>query len=996
MKKRLFFWTSWPVDEQRVITFFGSATVLALLVAVGALIAYPWPALSWEPNLQDLPLETSFHRVGAGPYSLEVKADSFIVWESFSGSSFRVLPIPYLFFGLLVTLGIIVILALHSSVRRFNFLVGTGFLFFIASGLRLETLFPSLPNFSATILVFLVWLTPGLLFQYKFPTVGFSKRLFIYGIIVTITYALIAATAQAPAAWIYLSVGLLPTALLTIPVFLILTAHEIPAALIAVIGMAGKERNGFRDFLILTGIYLINLFAIYLSDLKWFEWSYGIHPVVLALISGVLGIAGIRYQQKQLGDFLNTEPYGVYLMMALSLISFSGIGFFYLTGNDALFSTLRDLSLYIHIGYGFVFVTYIVSNFSSLLVEGINISKVIYQPTVMPFFTYRFGGLVATLAFVFYNIWQRPINDAIGGYYNALAGYHQLAGEKTLSDGYLRIASRYAYHNHQSNVLLAESALAEGQADRAKVFFQNALERRPTEQTYLSLINLLEINGKSLESFTYLKNGLNRFPDSPYLLNALGLSNYGLGSMDSSVWYFREAGAQGGKAGRSARINETALVVREGTINNVDSLYQSFDESALAARANALAAANRKGQILEAPLMLPSDSIFQQGYATWLNNWLINQKGKVSEESIRQLTPYIQHSGNRDYAEALHFSLALAAYHSGLLNAAIESLEKAIFIGENKGRYNTIIAVWMLEQRAPETALQYSDYAIQQEFKDAALTRAVVLAEVGRLGESIVAWDTLGKKDKGTIQFLANLSKRSLGVNVSFFDDLSDEERYTYCRYRLKNSDSVLFRTLIKKIANSDLRARAIYDRAEKLFEADRMNEAIRVYRELDGVEISNDRLFHSIQLLELRMLAESGQYELLQQRLKNNFMFQPQEIGFQKYFHAVLSLPDTSQAGPAYRWIERNNLYCTDGILSAAGFKSNQQKNDLAAYSLLASALHRNPYSVRLLKGYIRSASGLGLLNFASDAISDLQNRIEPAEFNLFMSALPPATNQP
>ena len=241
-------------------------------------------------------------------------------------------------------------------------------------------------------------------------------------------------------------------------------------------------------------------------------------------------------------------------------------------------------------------------------------------------------------------------------------------------------------------------------------------------------------------------------------------------------------------------------------------------------------------------------------------------------------------------------------------------------------------------------------------------------------------------------------------MQPGLFDNLSDEERYAFFRYRLKPGDSVLFKTLLNKINNNDLKVKAIYDRALKLFDSGLQDEAIRVYRMTEGIPITNEKLFHDIQLLELRILAESEQTgrnsgnlaELLKTRADENFVFNPDELAFRKYFEALTALPDTAAAAKSFEWIERNNLLCTDGIIGYSGFLSAQRKDPLAAYSVLARALHRNPYSVRLLKAYITSAAVLGFLDYAGDAIDTLQAKMEPSAFRQFIGNLPPAINRP
>lgn len=992
--KSLLFWRAWSPEDQKSLALSGFALIIATLLAIGSMATSPWPSMELVSNFKDQPVETKAHSVNAGPYSLEIKAVNYVIWESFAGSSLHIHSVAYLGYGILTFAGLITLLSLHSTLRKFYFFTGCGFLFFISSSLRLESLFSGVPPYSLTILLFVIWLLPGLYLQYLKPATSFWKRIQIYFGLTLILFLVIALITDAPEPFVYFSTGFVPLAILATPILLILTAHEIPAIILKIIGKAGKTRNGLRDFLILTSIYLINLVALYLSDLKWFEWTYGIHPLILLIVSGILGFWGIRFQQKQLDGFISAEPYGVYLIASLALISFSAIGFFYVTGNDALFSTFRDLSLYTHIGYGVVFITYIVSNFSTLLLQGIDISKILYQPTVMPFFTYRFGGLVAILAFLFFNIWQRPINDSIGGYYNSLAGYHRLAGEKKLADGYLKIASRYAYHNHHSNILLAEAAILEENTEKTKLYFQNALERRPTVHAYLNLIRLLEKDNKSLESYTYLKDGISKFPNNNYLLNSLGLSNYNLGIKDSAIWYFEQASALGGKAGLAARNNELVLLITERNLKNSDSLIQSIKNEKLTIQSNLLVAANQLNKKIELPLQFPKDSVFQLNHAGWLNNWLINKKGSITETEINSICPYLEHPENQDFAEALHFSLSISAYESGFLNIAIDQMERAIFKGYEKGKYNTILAAWMIGEQAPEVALRFNDFAIQQDFKDADLARAVILAESGKLDESIIAWDTLAKNANSAIRALSNLSKRALGMPSEFYNQLNDEEKYSFCKYRISISDSVAFKNYLSAIPSGDFKVRTIFDRATLLFNSDYVLQAQKTLSQLNSIIVTNEKLYHQIQLLDLRILAALGEIDILEKRLEENFQFDSRESAYKNYIEGLIHFSDTARSGKLFRWIEKNNSFCIDGILAAADFRSSIKSDNIGAYSVLANSLHQNPHSIRLIKGYLKAASRLGMLDFADETILRLREKLPAVEYQKFMASLPQPLN--
>ena len=984
------FWKNWTPEFRRLFLLLAACYTLAVLFFGTHFIVYPDPSIKWVATGQDEVIAIPVHQIKSGPYTIELKADSFIRWEAFTGSGFNYERMPWYVFFSMSILAMVVLMTLHSMLTRFWFFSGSGLLIFIITALRTDALFPSLPWPSMTVVLIILWVIPGILFQFRYASIQFRQRLLIYALVVCSSLTAIVTLTKLPEPVLYLTTGLIPPVLLLMLLFTVLVAHEIMAAMVYLISRPGTSRNGLRDFIILSVIYLLNISAIYFNDLHWFEWPYSIHPLFLLVISGTLSVWGIRRQQNQ---FLDTEPYGVLFMLSLGLATFSGLGFFYTSANDPLFATIRDLSLYIHIGYGAVFVAYMVANFGQLLLMNARVNLVMYQPRVLPFFSFRFGGMVATLAFIFFNIWQRPVNDSIGGYYNSLADYYFMTGDEALATGYQKMAIRYAYNSHHGNYVLAEQAGVKGNVQEEKKYLQQALERRPVAQTYINLSNLLEYNGRSLEAYTYLKNGTERIKQNSYLLNALGLIQYKLGEVDSAYLLFESAGKASGNAGDAARINQTSLLVTEGAWYNADSLYQIFDHPA--AQANVLTLASKQGvqMNLQFPFRLEKDSALNDHTATLLNNYLVNRMDSIHEENIKGIYRIVSKPSNKPYAEALLYTLGHVAYLQGMVKPAMRYLEEALVMSENKGKYNNVIALWMIEQDAPQVALRYNDFAVDQGYADALLTRAVLLAENKQFAPAAIAWDSLKKNDNRIIRYMAEMSKRILLLEPGMTDALSDTERYGYSRYKIAPNDSVFFNKMIQKISDGNLRARAILDRADYLFRLDRISEAIRVFKKLESIPISDEALFQSVSLLELRMLAARRELSLLAKQINKGFRFDGLQTSDKKYFTGLLSVSDTAKARINYAWIIENNPLYEDGMIAAADFFRTHTSDHLKPYTILTEALHANPSSVKILKHYIREASRIGFTDFAATALEDLRKVISEPEVRAFLStvAVPP-----
>ena len=124
------------------------------------------------------------------------------------------------------------------------------------------------------------------------------------------------------------------------------------------------------------------------------------------------------------------------------------------TANDPALKVIRDFIIFTHLGFGIIFLMYIFSNFILMMADDVNVYKILYTPNRMPYFTYRFAGLITMLAFVFYSNWHEYVYHSSSGFYNSLGDLYQTMEKKGLAEAYYQQGRSYGFQNHHSNYVI--------------------------------------------------------------------------------------------------------------------------------------------------------------------------------------------------------------------------------------------------------------------------------------------------------------------------------------------------------------------------------------------------------------------------------------------------------------------------------------------------------------------------------------------------------------
>lgn len=983
------FWKSWPLVYQRLLLVIGVVFVSALITSLYSFVRSPEPVFTWQ-QLQELRQdEIPVRSFDVGGFELTIPTDNYIIFERWAPNPLEVNAAATDWYLLFFAAALTLLLAIVTTLPRFWFFIGAGVAVFMIPTFQLETLqvFGMQNKIPSALLIVMV-LGVALYYQFGNKNASFLQRVIAFGLISMLVGLVLLKFSYVPQSLRYFGVNTLPSSIVLLLIFVIMVAHEIMGAFVTLVGKGMRNSKSLRHYLLISGIYLINLWMAYWTRIGWIDWGFTIYPVVVLFISGTLAIWGIRQRQPQYENIVDSDPFAVYFIMGLGSLAFATLGYFYSTANDTALLAVNDLILYAHIGYSMMFLTYLASNFLGMLAKNYPVYKVLYKPTVMPYFSYRLAGLIFTLTFVFYNGWMGPMNRLTSGYYTALGDLFSTENNQALSLGYYKRAWIYSPFNQHASTALAGIEASRGHSLKAKEYLSSANSYGPTEFTLLNEANASRATGNSLDEVYALQRSRSALPASGVIKNNLGLAHSRLGMVDSAYIYFSQAIADP-QARASAELNLLGLMAANNLDANPDSVYRLIQPLKSRVAGNALAFANRKGRMIETSLEIPSDSVLDVYAATHIGNYITNHLAKMDTALLSRCIALALSKRNESVRDIVLVPAAAACYSTGQVNRAFQMLQNIIFTGSSQGKHNTTLALWSLDQGKPMTAFSHLEYALNQSSDRPSLANALTLAELGRLDEAVVAWDTLGKTKDPAVHSMAESMKRVLAGPVSWYNDFSEQEKYRYLRYRVSLEDSIQFGILLAQINDEDLKAKAILDRSKRYFDMDEAMKAARLFQGLQGLRLTDQQVFAEVKYFELHLLAAANQWPKFQEQVSRGILFGPYRETERIYYDAMqlVAKGDTLAATKQFEWLAHNNLYFDEGVVAAAGFFEEHGGDKRKTYSILSEALQVNPVSVRILKKYILAALARGYDDYATSALETLQTQISPSAFRLYMA---------
>lgn len=974
-----------------------AGVTLLLIITIGyfwySYLASPSPALVWDRYQELQTNEITFRTFTVGIHTIKVPADNFLLSEVLSGSELTITTNIFYLFLFVFALSLVILLSIISTLRQFWFLIGMSIFSLFVISLQLEALeIMGLTNKLASAGIIIPIVAVAFYFHAFKTSAGFLIRFFAFGALACALGISITYLSQISDPLLHLAAnGYIMATLLTL-VFILMIGAEIPAAFINLLTRSQRQTKTLRHYFIITAAYLINLLLSYGIETGYLNWNlWVIDFFFLFTVSAVLAIWGFRQREPQYEDILPANPLGVYFILSLTILSFATITVFVVTAGEIAIGVISDVILYSHLGYGIIFLFYVISNFGSMLSQNLQVYKILYKPNTMHYATFRIMGLITCFAFLVFDTSYRTVVDQLyAAYYNLQGDAYYTQGEDGVAEAYYNKSVVYRKQNHHAHYALATIQSARLEPQKVREEYTMAADGNGTEFAYINLSEAYRLGGYAAASMAVLQEGVTRFPDSGPLYNELGRTYAKLNIQDSALFCFQQAR----KAKITKEISETNLLATSARFNlnyPADSLLQLIGSNKAGPQSNALALANQQQLSikLEAPIL--SDTVLSATQVAFLCNYLINQREQIDTTYLNQVITLARLESNFYFKESILNAASQVLYTLGLVKKAFD-LGREIAYGSGQGKYFNLLGLWALEQGNPDIAANYLHIASDKQVKNALLHEAIAHTEADSIHLALSDWDSLSRSVEPETVDLANTMLQILNTEPDKASALSDSNKYLYLRYKIKPADTARFNFLVNTVKNEPLKALAILDFSKKWYALDEPEIASHILSGIQGLKLNDKNMYDETRVLNLMLLAELNPNHFstlnLEEALSETTQFINEKI-YLRALHAELN-KDLDGAELKYNYLSQANPYLAEAVVASARFFAADTTDRLKPYSILVAGLMVRPVSIKLLKQYIKTAAFLGFDDEADERLQTLRRLLPAPLFNQYIRENP------
>ena len=984
------FWENWTSGEKRLFWLLACLALAGL--SLFGYIYFQNPSLVYvyeqfqELKLMDVALRS--FRVGLS--TIEVPIENILLYETYVGSDLQpAFWIYYLFLGCL-TVGVLLFLTFITTLKRYSFLGGIGFFILIIVNFHWETLLViGLSNKIPTIVITILYAALAYYFQSFRSDFSFLFRLLSFALITLIVAVAVYFGSRVTSPFLHLAVNGLTTGIIMSVVFIAMVAHELIALFVTIVTNSQKPTRSAGHFYLITATYLANLIITYLIRENYLHWNiFTVDSFLLLTLSAIIGLWGVRKREPLYADVVNSFPIVTYLYLGFFIATYATISFCFATHSTTMMEGFDDIILFMHLGYGVIFTAYVTANFGPMLLANLSVHKILYQPSAMPFFTFRTMGLIATFAFLSYSYPLTTYFDrAKATYYNAYGDMYLALADQQTAEAYYKKSISTINRNHHAHYALAKLYSVQLNPYDALKEYKNIIQTTPSEMAYLNYVDAYQTNGKHVEAAALLKEGLSIFPASGLLLNAQALNYYQLNQLDSSLLFFQRAR----KSQLTKDAAETNLFACSAQLRlsfPADSLLKLLGSKDLGTQSNAFALATLQHINLPIDPKIPKDTILNVRMAVVISNQLTNQLDKVDTAALRNFVLIAKKPTNSNFKEYVLQAAAHAYYEQGMVTQALELLRELAYF-TNQGKYFYQLGIWLLEQKNPATAASYFKVAEEKNRDGADFMQALSWTEADSLDVALSFWNSLVTSDDSSRRNQAILYRKIIGSENNAVLQQNDEFIYEYSKVHVPLSDSLLFGLMVEKISNVDWKTRAILERSKRWYALDEPNRAIGCLSLLKGVTFTDKDLADEIMVFNMMLAAETSNWSYLQNKM--NGELPPAYRNEKIYWRAVIAAREgnTKEALHDFEFLGKANVQFEEAMLASARFFQKNSTDKLKPYSILVNGLLAKPNSVKLLKEYAVQAMLLGFESESVQAMAKLKKLLPLDIYNDFEKTL-------
>lgn len=974
------FWNSWTKEYRW--HFYGLSTLasICLMMFVYYHLKGVDSVISWERFQEQKIVEASIHEFQLGPFEISIPTNVYLLFEYFQGGRLQAPIYLSYVFVLVLSISFVYLISIFSALERFWYFVSSALVILFLVSLRLDVFqVAGLGGNWFSIGVISAYILLSFFFNAFYKVASFRFRLFSFFVLTILVAGIIYFFAGVTMPFLYLSVTAYVPALVLTLLYILMVAHEIPAAFLYLTTHA-QASKGLRHFLAIMLIYLLNLVLIYAHDQGFIDWNILYLDIYLLFaFTVVLGLWGWRHREVLYGNIMPFVPFGAFFYLALSSIALVTFAYLSGTANDSPLEALRDILVFAHLGFGFILLLYVFSNFLKIIDNDLSAWKVLYKPNRMPYETFRLGGIIIVLSFMIYNDWKDYVNNSFAGFWNSMADLYMEIGEVEVAQVYYEQGRTYGYGNHHANYAKAYYLSGEFQWKQSHQYYQRASNRRPSVYALANDANVFNWEDNSFKAIFSLKEALQQKPGSPQLTNNLGYFYGKIHALDTSFLLLNQARSFS-ETKEAAETNFIGIVARELLPISPDSLADLFNTGSTGVKANllGLSAISRYPIRKEFTIADINDKSLSLHEATFLHNLILAKAYSMTADQLEKAELIARDSLNDSYSETLKSALAQSYYLQGNVSKALQLMSELSFVSAtNQGKYNHIVGLWLLEQGDPQAAAIAFRYALNYNNKEALFHLAIAESESRNVVQAIYLWDSLSRSGNDGEKRLAASIKSVLEMTHSQALESTDAIKYQYCRYRLNVRDTSKFYGIVNSIKEPSYQVKSLIEMAMRQLEADNQLIALR-YSEAALAAISDnsptylreDALFTHLQVLasandldEVARLVREMEFPLIRKLDKLYYEGLLNEAGGKK-----------KVAEKAFSQLASLNPFFEAGLISSSLYARRYSKDRMLPYTILSEAVQVNKNSVRLWRAYMEEALRMGFDDYASNARSELK----------------------
>lgn len=463
----------------------------------------------------------------------------------------------------------------------------------------------------------------------------------------------------------------------------ILASAAIPQ-LIFQVGHAQTYQQSRKNWLILGGFYLTNLFLSYGNSLL--NWNLGLHiPAIL------FGFAAWIL-------FLWHDSKNPWLRIGLGSLAIATLFSWVALGNDAGITAWEHWTLICQIIMVLLFPLFIISNFQTPLRQNLPVYKITHKAPRVPLNLIYIGICILGIAWVFArngSAWHQT-KAALSNQAGDIAWLFQ---DKKQAEFSYQNAMSHSRLNGQSSLRLANLALEAQDKEAAAYYLSTSQLKHPTDASYVGLANIFQQENQFFQALFTLQKADQIFPNNLRILTQMARTYESLQIADSAQYFYQKA----------ALANEDNVLAQANLLYAFKKISPTDASENLAIRANQLAIHLKNGTFSN-----DTPSVEEIKPTNDLRDWAYLYNSMLYFKGNHPLIPtkrWIEQGYANTIFPELHLLDAWQDYYHKKPLLALEKLSLLIETDAtgNLAAYKNIVDFWQKSMRMTQAPLPKND-----------------------------------------------------------------------------------------------------------------------------------------------------------------------------------------------------------------------------------------------------------------------------------------------